>query len=201
MIRFNALWARHLLFTLCFTFVLGVAPTQAQTRCGPVRWGSVRYVHEDVNVYSERSTDATVRLRLPKGQCVRADFLRAGWFAVFLSAEEERSEERALGYVEEIRLLTEPPAAVEPQKAAPRRCCRVCRTGKACGNSCIARNRTCHQPPGCACNGEIADQVSFALRLAWQVSEPLFSIGGSCDAMEQSSPWGRYWLWYPLTAT
>lgn len=37
---------------------------------------------------------------------------------------------------------------------APRRaCCRVCRTGKACGNSCIARNKTCRQPTGCACNG------------------------------------------------
>ncbi len=32
-------------------------------------------------------------------------------------------------------------------------CCRVCRTGKACGNSCINRNYTCRQPPGCACNG------------------------------------------------
>lgn len=32
-------------------------------------------------------------------------------------------------------------------------CCRVCRKGKACGNSCINRNYTCHQPRGCACNG------------------------------------------------
>lgn len=32
-------------------------------------------------------------------------------------------------------------------------CCRICRTGKACGNSCINRSLTCHQPPGCACNG------------------------------------------------
>lgn len=32
-------------------------------------------------------------------------------------------------------------------------CCRVCTTGKACGNSCINRNYTCRQPPGCACNG------------------------------------------------
>ncbi len=32
-------------------------------------------------------------------------------------------------------------------------CCKVCTTGKACGNSCIARNKTCHQPPGCACDG------------------------------------------------
>lgn len=31
-------------------------------------------------------------------------------------------------------------------------CCRTCTTGKACGNSCINRDRQCHQPPGCACN-------------------------------------------------
>lgn len=32
-------------------------------------------------------------------------------------------------------------------------CCKVCTTGKACGNSCIATTDTCNQPPGCACNG------------------------------------------------
>jgi endonuclease YncB( thermonuclease family) len=32
-------------------------------------------------------------------------------------------------------------------------CCMVCKTGKACGDSCIARYKTCHQPPGCACDG------------------------------------------------
>ena len=32
-------------------------------------------------------------------------------------------------------------------------CCTICRKGKACGNSCINRNYTCHQPRGCACNG------------------------------------------------
>jgi len=26
-------------------------------------------------------------------------------------------------------------------------------TCKACGNSCISRSYTCHQPPGCACDG------------------------------------------------
>lgn len=35
-------------------------------------------------------------------------------------------------------------------------CCRVCSSGKACGNACINRNYTCHQPPGCACNGSLA---------------------------------------------
>ncbi|PTQ74536.1 hypothetical protein C8N42_104181 [Celeribacter persicus] len=32
-------------------------------------------------------------------------------------------------------------------------CCKVCRKGYACGNSCISRDKACHQPPGCACNG------------------------------------------------
>lgn len=34
---------------------------------------------------------------------------------------------------------------------SPRSCCRVCSAGKPCGNSCIARNKTCRQPAGCAC--------------------------------------------------
>jgi hypothetical protein len=35
----------------------------------------------------------------------------------------------------------------------PASCCRVCTRGYACGDSCISRDRRCHQPPGCACNG------------------------------------------------
>jgi endonuclease YncB( thermonuclease family) len=41
------------------------------------------------------------------------------------------------------------PAMSEPAKA----CCKVCRKGQACGNSCISRRYTCRMPPGCACNG------------------------------------------------
>ncbi len=36
----------------------------------------------------------------------------------------------------------------------PRVCCKVCRKGKACGNSCIARSKTCHKAPGCACDAD-----------------------------------------------
>ncbi len=32
-------------------------------------------------------------------------------------------------------------------------CCKVCTTGKACGDSCISRSYTCHKAPGCACDG------------------------------------------------
>jgi hypothetical protein len=33
-----------------------------------------------------------------------------------------------------------------------RSCCRYCSKGKACGNSCIAASKTCHQGLGCACD-------------------------------------------------
>lgn len=32
-------------------------------------------------------------------------------------------------------------------------CCKVCKKGKACGDSCIAANKSCSKPKGCACNG------------------------------------------------
>jgi len=32
-------------------------------------------------------------------------------------------------------------------------CCKVCRKGKACGDTCIARDKECRTPPGCACDG------------------------------------------------
>ena len=32
-------------------------------------------------------------------------------------------------------------------------CCRTCTTGKACGDSCISRDKTCRVGAGCACNG------------------------------------------------
>lgn len=31
-------------------------------------------------------------------------------------------------------------------------CCKICRKGKACGDSCIRKSYTCHKPPGCACD-------------------------------------------------
>ncbi|MFN3819925.1 hypothetical protein [Blastomonas sp.] len=32
-------------------------------------------------------------------------------------------------------------------------CCKVCKAGKACGDSCIAQTSTCKKGKGCACNG------------------------------------------------
>lgn len=32
-------------------------------------------------------------------------------------------------------------------------CCKVCKAGKACGDSCISKSKTCTKGSGCACNG------------------------------------------------
>ena len=32
-------------------------------------------------------------------------------------------------------------------------CCKICRAGKACGDTCISRDKICHVGPGCACDG------------------------------------------------
>ncbi|SLN13456.1 hypothetical protein PEL8287_00522 [Roseovarius litorisediminis] len=32
-------------------------------------------------------------------------------------------------------------------------CCKTCRKGKACGDSCISRNKTCRKSSGFACDG------------------------------------------------
>ena len=41
-------------------------------------------------------------------------------------------------------------ASAKPRLAA---CCKKCKKGKACGDSCISKSKTCHKAPGCACDG------------------------------------------------
>jgi hypothetical protein len=47
------------------------------------------------------------------------------------------------------------PAAdpVEPE-LEPEVCCKICHKGKACGDTCIARDKACTLAPGCACDEE-----------------------------------------------
>ena len=39
------------------------------------------------------------------------------------------------------------------QEDAPIACCKVCKKGKACGDSCIKKTYNCSKPKGCACDG------------------------------------------------
>jgi hypothetical protein len=32
-------------------------------------------------------------------------------------------------------------------------CCKICTQGKACGDTCISRDKICRVGPGCACDG------------------------------------------------
>ena len=32
-------------------------------------------------------------------------------------------------------------------------CCKTCTKGKACGDSCISKDKTCNVGKGCACDG------------------------------------------------
>ncbi len=64
------------------------------------------------------------------------------------AAERRREIERARAR----RSFPDPePAWSTPTRS--RACCKVCSAGKACGNSCIARWKTCHKGVGCACDG------------------------------------------------
>ncbi|PFG63273.1 hypothetical protein AXZ77_1878 [Thioclava sp. ES.031] len=40
----------------------------------------------------------------------------------------------------------------DPKPALFAACCKHCSKGKACGDSCISRSKTCHRGPGCACD-------------------------------------------------
>lgn len=32
-------------------------------------------------------------------------------------------------------------------------CCKKCKSGKPCGDSCIGKDKACDKPKGCACKG------------------------------------------------
>lgn len=71
-------------------------------------------------------------------------FSRAGTFLVTLTAENE-TEAATVSTTITAR------AADTRAPTPPRTCCRTCSTGKPCGDGCIARDKTCNQPRGCAC--------------------------------------------------
>ena len=43
--------------------------------------------------------------------------------------------------------------AVSLRSAPAPQCCKTCRSGQACGDTCIPHSQTCTRPPGCACQG------------------------------------------------
>lgn len=70
-----------------------------------------------------------------------------------VAAEARRAAAEERQRVQRARAQRSFPDA-EPAWSTPntRTCCKYCSTGKACGNSCIARWKTCHKGRGCACD-------------------------------------------------
>jgi hypothetical protein len=46
---------------------------------------------------------------------------------------------------------------IVPCAAAETPCCKTCRKGKACGDSCIKADKVCTAGPGCACDASSND--------------------------------------------
>jgi hypothetical protein len=103
---------------------------------------------------------------LPPEASHRCEFLEAYASVVRrwdleLDAEEEEAlfqflETCDAGNVPDLQQLdlpkTDVRALTDPEPEAPTgRCCKHCKAGKPCGDTCIPKNRTCHAAPGCAC--------------------------------------------------
>ncbi|MCG2731563.1 LptA/OstA family protein [Pseudodesulfovibrio aespoeensis] len=61
-------------------------------------WGEIREAANTLNVREDRTPRSEHVVTLAKGQRVKVDFLRDGWYAIFPVNETERSEKRAMGY-------------------------------------------------------------------------------------------------------
>lgn len=103
-----------------------------------------RYTTNRVVLREGPSTETDPLLVIPKGIRLTVPSCENSWCRTRYAGEE--------GYVYTPLLSSE---AVQVQKTRPQRrsCCKICRKGKACGNSCISRRYTCHKGQGCACNG------------------------------------------------
>ncbi len=80
-------------------------------------WGEIREAASNLNVREKRTPRSEHVVTLTKGQKVKVDFLKSGWFAVFSVNETERSEKRAMGYANAKYLVPTTVPAVTTQAA------------------------------------------------------------------------------------
>lgn len=81
-------------------------------------WGRIVTIPDDVVVRMARSSKSHFVRTLKKGDKVKVDMLRNGWYAVFQPGESLRRENRAIGYAAEHDLEGRPaPVAAAPAKS------------------------------------------------------------------------------------
>jgi len=147
------------------TPTLAVAPTVT----GDPGKIQLEVIYSSVNLRSGPGTDYSVVDYLYQGNIVEVlGMTRSGdWFNVKTSSGQKgwlgeavsrfvgQASVSDVGIVATVPALPRPAAPAPPPSGGSGGCCKVCRTGKACGNSCINRGYTCHKSPGCACNAAI----------------------------------------------
>jgi len=72
-----------------------------------------------------------------------------GWSSAVPAASTADAELQDTGTLLLANPIGRPLACVPPEQ-----CCKVCRKGKACGNTCIHAAYDCHKGRGCACNAD-----------------------------------------------
>ena len=107
---------------------------------------------------------------LPDGRSLNRELVRAGlawWYRQYAPKDAALEALEAEARTAQRGLWSDPHAVApwawrrqprasspSPQRPMPAQsCCKTCRTGQACGDSCIPRSQTCTAPPGCACQG------------------------------------------------
>lgn len=62
-------------------------------------WGEIRYAHQVVNIREARTTASRIVGKLQVGDSVKVDSLEAGWYRVFDTHSQPRTQAIAKGYV------------------------------------------------------------------------------------------------------
>ena len=106
---------------------------------------STRYAKEQFTLRAEPASDARGLATVQRDQKLTIGECDSGWCPATVIVNGESVK----GYAPENKLTRTPPGSA----TQARTCCKICKKGKACGNSCISRSKTCHKGPGCACNG------------------------------------------------
>lgn len=77
-------------------------------------WGTIMYARPKTIIREKRSMNSSIKGRLVEGQAVKTDFVKDGWYAVFPLTEQQRREDKALGYVSATRLYSQPAKSSVP---------------------------------------------------------------------------------------
>jgi hypothetical protein len=100
----------------------------------------------------ESCTSATHRAHVKRLEATLATLVKQREAAERQTARLEAAEQRRQIERARARRSFSDPEPTWTVPARTRACCKYCDAGKACGNSCIARWKTCHKGVGCACD-------------------------------------------------